>query len=171
MSTRAPPIPHPQHSSSESAGKYYQGPRFTNEDTKTRKPKGTQLRTQHIELPPHGPPSAMTDPPRKLLPVPLVPGRHPPEGSTPHPWLHKRQAPQRGQALCHHHSLAPWAWETTMLACPRGEEQRAARAPRPLASPRLHCVPAQHSPRAGAGHRNYPGQEPEWVGTLQKPPT
>lgn len=118
-----------------------------------------------------GPPSAVRDPPRKLLPVPLVPGPHPPEGSTQHPWLHKRQAPQRGQALCHHHSLAPWAWETTTLACPRGEEQRAARAPGPLASLRLHCVPAQHSPRAGAGHCNYPGQEPEWVGTLQKPPT
>lgn len=42
-STRAPPIPHPQHSSSEPAGKYYQGPHFTNEDTRTRRPKGTQL--------------------------------------------------------------------------------------------------------------------------------
>ena len=48
-----------------------------------------------------------------------------------------------------------------------GRKSRTARVP----GPPLYRVPAQHSPRGGAGHCDYPGKGPEWVGTLQKPPT
>lgn len=52
------------------------------------------------------------------------------------------------------------------LGCP-GEEKQDCQGARP---PSVPCsCPAL--PQGGAGHCDYPGKGPEWVGTLQKPPT